>query len=62
LICFFIPALWQGYTVEPTLFYLFLKKPWDACELESNRFAPVFASPCYATPVGRSWQGKLGSE
>src|SRR5712672_271915 len=27
--CFFIPALWQGYTVEPTLF---LSKPWDGCE------------------------------
>jgi len=27
--CFFIPALWQGYTVEPTLF---LSKPGDACE------------------------------
>jgi hypothetical protein len=27
--CFFIPALWQGYTVEPTLF---LSKLGDACE------------------------------
>jgi hypothetical protein len=26
--CFFIPALWQGYTVEPTLFF---SKPGDAC-------------------------------
>jgi hypothetical protein len=28
--CFFIPALWQGYTVEPTLF---LSKPKDASEV-----------------------------
>src|SRR5579883_693327 len=26
--CFFIPALWQGYTVEPTLF---LSALWDGC-------------------------------
>ncbi len=29
--CFFTPALWQGYTVEPTLF---LSKQWDGCEIE----------------------------
>ena len=29
--CFFIPALWQGYTVEPTLFS---SKPKDASDYE----------------------------
>ena len=31
--CFFIPGLWQGYTVEPTLF---LPKPWDGCVSETQ--------------------------
>src|SRR5579883_1377134 len=31
--CFFIPALWQGYTVEPTLF---LSALWDGCGLLLN--------------------------
>jgi len=29
-LCFFIPALWQGYTVKPTHF----SKLWDGCVLK----------------------------
>jgi hypothetical protein len=33
ILCFFIPALWQGYTVKPTLF---CQKPWDGCDFNSE--------------------------
>jgi hypothetical protein len=29
LLCFFIPAVWQGYANKPTLFCVHL---WDGCE------------------------------
>jgi len=32
LIVFFMPAVWQVYTVKPTLF---LESLWDACELRN---------------------------
>jgi hypothetical protein len=34
--CFFIPALWHGYTVEPTLF---LSNPGDVCVTNSVNVA-----------------------
>src|SRR5208282_1206182 len=32
IVFFFIPALWQGRSANPTLFS---QKPWDACEMIS---------------------------
>ena len=45
ILCFFIPALWQGFTVKPTLF---CQLPWDGCESTTIQYADVLS---YTPPI-----------
>ena len=35
---FFIPALWQGYAIPPSTFFIIL---WDGCEIKLKKGEPV---------------------
>src|SRR5208282_5615926 len=48
IVFFFIPALWQGRSANPTLFS---QKPWDACEKFSVRNEGKFSKGRAGSPL-----------